>query len=79
MSLKGTLGESRNVYGNIGKKNCGLSAYEIWLELGNIGSEADFLLTLKGEKGETGATGPAGQTGPQGAAGPAGPQGPAGA
>ena len=48
MSLKATLGESRNVYGNIGKKNCGLSAYEIWLGLGNTGSEQDFLDSLKG-------------------------------
>ena len=48
MSLKATLGESRNVYGNIGQKNCGLSAYEIWLGLGNTGSEQDFLDSLKG-------------------------------
>lgn len=29
----------------------GKSAYEIWLELGNVGSEQDFLDSLKGEAG----------------------------
>lgn len=32
----------------------GKSAYEIWLEQGNEGSEQDFLDSLKGEKGEQG-------------------------
>ena len=32
----------------------GKSAYEIWLEAGNVGTEEDFLSWLKGEKGATG-------------------------
>jgi hypothetical protein len=38
----------------------GLSAYEIWLNLGNTGSEADFIASL---------TGPAGPQGEQGVPG----------
>ena len=30
----------------------GKSAYEIWLGLGNTGSEQDFINSLKGEKGD---------------------------
>ena len=33
----------------------GASAYQIWLDAGNNGSEADFLASLKGEQGEKGA------------------------
>ena len=35
----------------------GLSAYQIWLQQGNTGSEADFLESLKGADGATGADG----------------------
>lgn len=35
----------------------GKSAYEIWLEQGNSGSEQDFLYSLKGEKGDQGDKG----------------------
>lgn len=34
----------------------GKSAYEIWLEEGNVGTEAEFLASLKGEKGEDGGS-----------------------
>lgn len=34
-----------------------VSAYDIWLQQGNSGSEADFLASLKGEDGEDGAAG----------------------
>lgn len=44
----------------------GKSAYELWLEAGNSGSEAEFLASLAGEAGPDGATGP---TGPRGAPG----------
>lgn len=30
----------------------GLSAYEVWLALGNEGTEQDYLDSLKGEKGD---------------------------
>ena len=35
----------------------GLSAYEIWLNQGNTGTETDFLNSLQGEKGNKGDTG----------------------
>ena len=54
----------------------GKSAYEIWLDEGNSGTEQDFLNSLKGPKGDPG--GPPGPTGPQGPEGPMGPTGPKG-
>ena len=51
----------------------GLSAYEVAVENGFIGTEAEWLTSL------VGAQGPAGETGPAGPAGEAGPAGPAGA
>lgn len=47
----------------------GKSAYQVWLDNGNTGTEADFLDDL---------VGPQGPQGPQGQTGPEGPQGPAG-
>ena len=74
--------------GDTGDKGAqGKSAYDLWLEAGNVGTEADFLLSLKGNQGETGPQGPKGdpgETGPQGPkgdpgdTGPQGPQGPKG-
>lgn len=70
--------------------NDGKSAYDIWLENGNTGTQADFLASLKGEtgprgpigprglQGATGATGPKGDKGDTGDVGPAGPRGVAG-
>jgi hypothetical protein len=54
----------------------GLSAYEIWLQEGNVGTEQDFLDSLVGP---TGPQGPAGATGAQGPQGDPGPTGAAGA
>lgn len=68
---------------NLGRVT-GLSAYEVWLNNGHAGTEADFLESLRGETGATGPQGPQGEpgavgpTGPQGERGPEGPQGPAG-
>lgn len=59
----------------------GPSAYEIWLDAGNEGTEADFLASLVGPEGPEGPQGPEGPEGPQGPEGPAGAegqQGPAG-
>ena len=53
----------------------GESAYEIWLRLGNEGSERDFLASLRGTAGATGATGMAGATGATGATGTPGLRG----
>jgi hypothetical protein len=65
----------------------GKSAYEVWLDAGNVGSEQDFLDSLvgptgpqgpQGIQGEDGPTGPQGPQGIQGEDGPTGPQGPQG-
>ena len=56
----------------------GLSAYQIWLDEGNTGTEADFLANLQGPAGPEGPAGPTGPEGPQGPEGPAGPAGPQG-
>lgn len=44
----------------------GKSAYQLWLDEGNKGSEQDFLSSLKGAKGDQGATGETGQAGQPG-------------
>ena len=41
----------------------GLSAYEIWLDLGNTGTEQDFIDSLTGPEGPQGAQGPQGDPG----------------
>lgn len=68
----------------------GKSAYEIAVEHGYVGTEEEWLASLKGADGPQGEQGPVGPVGPQGekgeqgdkgdtgATGPAGPQGPAG-
>lgn len=71
-ALKGDKGEKGD------KGDTGKSAYELWLDDGNTGSEDDFLASLKGEKGDkgdTGAQGVKGDTGAQGAQGTQGVQG----
>lgn len=57
----------------------GKSAYQIWLDNGNTGTEQDFLDSLVGEPGSPGIQGPAGPQGATGATGPQGPQGATGA
>lgn len=47
--------------GNPGES--GASAYEIWLSLGNKGTEEDFIKSLKGEKGDKGVDGVSGKWG----------------
>ena len=66
----------------------GMSAYEIWLSEGNVGSLAEFLASLVGPEGPEGLEGTPGPQGPQGSQGiqgiqgiqgPVGPTGPQGA
>ncbi len=60
----------------------GLSAYEIAVKDGFVGTEEEWLASLVGPvgaKGDTGAQGPAGVKGDTGAQGPAGPKGDTGA
>lgn len=47
---------------NLGRID-GLSAYEVWLEQGNEGTEEEFLASLKGKDGGTGPAGPNGSDG----------------
>lgn len=68
-SLKGDEGE---------KGEDGETAYDIWLELGNIGTKADFINSLKGEKGDTGVKGATGADGKKGDKGDKGDAGSAG-
>lgn len=54
----------------------GSSAYEVWLSLGNSGTEEDFINSIvKGEKGDIGPIGPHGPQGDRGEQGMPGPQG----
>ena len=57
----------------------GKSAYEIWLEQGNTGTEQDFLDSLKGADGETGPQGEQGIQGEKGDKGDTGATGSKGA
>lgn len=61
------------INGNDGEN--GLSAYEIWLNQGNTGTETDFLNSLKGEKGDKGEQGEQGLQGIQGEKGETGERG----
>ena len=45
------------------KGDDGLSAYEIWLSIGNSGTEADFITSLKGDTGGQGIQGEMGEAG----------------
>ena len=63
------------------------SNYELWLALGNVGTEQDYLDSVTGPAGPQGPAGDTGPTGPQGiqgitgdtgATGPTGPAGPTG-
>lgn len=59
----------------------GDSAYQVWLDAGNVGTEVDFIASIKGDKGDTGdvgAQGPQGEQGIQGLQGVQGEVGPQG-
>lgn len=60
------------------KGDDGASAYDIWLSEGNVGTESDFIASLKGEKGEKGEKGDTGDKGADGAPGEAGEKGESG-
>lgn len=61
--------------GGGGKGSPGLSAYEVAVENGFVGTEADWLASLEGPTGPQGPQGDPGPQGPQGDPGPQGPQG----
>lgn len=64
-TLPDNLDEEANVEitGTFSMNGVGQSAYECWLSLGNEGSEADFINSLKGADGATGPQGPTGLSG----------------
>ena len=70
--IKGDTGPS-GADGPAGKD--GKSAYQIWLDLGNYGTDRDFIDSLKGPKGDNGDRGVQGIQGPQGVPGKQGAQG----
>lgn len=70
--------EVKNDLSNIGQGNDGKSAYEIWLDLGNIGTEQEFIDYLKGLNGEDGPPGEKGEKGDKGDKGDPGEPGPKG-
>lgn len=56
----------------------GASAYEVAVNRGYVGSEDEWLASLRGEPGPSGPAGAQGAQGPTGPAGPRGPEGPTG-
>lgn len=62
---------SKKIYiGNVPIKGTeGKSAYQSWLDQGNIGTEAEFVESLKGEDGADGKDGKDGAPGPKGSQG----------
>ena len=54
------------------KGDDGRSAYQVWLDAGHTGTEADYLASLIGATGAPGAKGNTGDTGATGPTGPAG-------
>lgn len=81
-SLKGTISIGQGERGEKGEQGqVGKSAYEIAIQNGFIGTEEEWLASLKGDVGEQGPQGPKGdigEQGPQGLQGEQGPQGPKG-
>jgi hypothetical protein len=73
MAILRVKGADGNIY-DISAIN-GKSAYQIWLDLGNVGTEQDFIESLKGETGEQGETGAQGDKGEKGDQGIQGIQG----
>jgi hypothetical protein len=69
VGLTGPAGENGYNGMNGAPGDNGLSAYEIWLNLGNGGSEQDFIDSLAGEDGVAGVDGLNGANGAAGAAG----------
>lgn len=89
-SLKGPRGEQgpqgvqgeRGIPGKDGQDGAkgdtganGKSVYQIWIELGNSGTEEEFMASLTGPQGLQGEQGIKGDKGDTGEQGPAGPQG----
>ena len=58
---------AQGVPGNNGTNGTnGLSAYDVWISLGNVGTQTDFVNSLTGPQGSTGVQGPQGIAGTNG-------------
>jgi hypothetical protein len=58
---------AQGVPGNNGTNGTnGLSAYDVWISLGNVGTQTDFVNSLTGPQGSTGVQGPQGVAGSNG-------------
>ena len=73
--LQGIQGEKGDKGDTGAKGSDGKSAYQIWLSLGNSGTETDFINSIKGEKGDKGEQGLQGVQGEKGDRGEQGLQG----
>lgn len=73
--LQGVQGEKGDKGDTGAKGSDGKSAYQIWLSLGNSGTETDFINSIKGEKGDRGEQGLQGVQGEKGDKGEQGLQG----
>ena len=75
-NLRGTLSDPEGLTGTLeGLLVRGYSAYDIARALGYVGTEAEWLASLKGEKGDQGIQGIQGPKGDKGDTGATGPQG----
>ena len=77
--LQGIQGEKGDKGDTGAKGSDGKSAYQIWLSLGNFGTETDFINSIKGEKGDKGEQGLQGIQGEKGEKGDTGEKGSDGA
>ena len=73
--LQGVQGEKGDKGDTGAKGSDGKSAYQIWLLLGNSGTETDFISSIKGEKGDKGEQGLQGVQGEKGEKGSDGADG----
>lgn len=73
MALHGGGGSGGSGGGAAGAPGvAGKSAYQTWIDLGNVGTEADFIASLKGPKGDQGLQGLQGTPGTGGTGGGSG-------
>lgn len=73
--IQGVPGEKGDTGADGAHGNDGLSTYQIWLNLGNTGTEQEFIAQLKGAKGDAGERGEQGLQGTKGDKGDSGENG----
>lgn len=55
--IKGIIHEQKAIQVSVSSGARGKSAYEIWIEKGNVGTEQDFIISLRGKDGKDGING----------------------